>query len=65
MPKQKRTVYDVLDYVENEGFDYCFTSYSGFEDVDDEKFHELRKAYVKAHDELESYLEQFRDEEDM
>ncbi len=63
--KTKRTVRDVVDYVENEGFDYCFTSYSSFDDVEDEKFHELRKAYIKAHDVLESYLDKFRDEEDM
>ncbi len=61
--ENKRTVRDVLDYVENEGFDYCFTSYSTFDDVEDEEFHQLRKAYMKAANKLEKYLEKFREED--
>ncbi len=66
MPKQerKRTINDVLDRVEYEGFDYCFISYSSFEDVEDEKFHKLRKAYIKAHAALEDYLEKFREDDE-
>jgi hypothetical protein len=39
-----------------EGFHYCFACYSDFEEVDDPKFHELRLAYLKAADELETYV---------
>jgi hypothetical protein len=49
-----------IDYVrskvENEGFDYCFTGYSDFEDIKDEEFHTLRKAYVKAQEDLSAFL---------
>lgn len=31
-----------------EGFDYCFRYYSDFEEVKDEKFHELRKGYLNG-----------------
>ena len=46
----------VIDTIENEGFDYAFTSYSNFETVKDEKFHELRRAFLKAREELQEYL---------
>ena len=39
-----------------EGFHYCFESYSSFEKVEDEKFHELRKQYLKSSKELEEYV---------
>lgn len=50
-----------LDYVrgtiDNEGFDYAFRHYSDFEDeVKDKAFHKLRKAYLKAANELQEYL---------
>ena len=52
---------DDRDYVcgkiDNEGFDYCFISYSNFEEIKDEKFHELREKYIKTKNELESYLD--------
>ena len=46
----------VRSCVENEGFDYCFRSYSNFEDVNDDEFQKLRKAYVDAADALEKYV---------
>lgn len=42
--------------MEAEGFHYCFKSYSTFEEVEDEHFHELRKAYLEAADALERYV---------
>lgn len=49
-----------IDYVrgtiENEGFDYAFIGYSEFKDIKDEEFHNLREAYIKAHDELMAYI---------
>jgi hypothetical protein len=48
---------DMVCYcVDKEGFDYCFRFYDTFKEVDDKKFHELRKAYVKASIELERYI---------
>ena len=46
----------VRSTINNEGFDYCFRCYSNFEDIKDEKFHELRKAYLKAAKELEKHV---------
>lgn len=43
--------------ISDEGFDYCFRHYSSFKEVDDEKFHQLRKAYIEIANELESYVE--------
>jgi hypothetical protein len=47
----------LLNVLENEGFDYAFIHYSNFGEVKDAKFHELRLAYVKAHKELETYID--------
>jgi hypothetical protein len=46
----------VLDTIENEGFDYAFTGYSNFEEITDEEFHKLRKAFLAARKALADYL---------
>lgn len=46
----------VRDTIECEGFEYAFVDYSHFEEVKDERFHELRRAFVKARQELAEYL---------
>ena len=53
--------------MDNEGIDYCFESYSRFEEIKDEEFHKLRlefldsmkkiREYVK--DKIESYEEEY------
>jgi len=48
----------VLDVIENEGLDYSFVHYSDFKEVEDKKFHELKDAYLKAREELKSYIEE-------
>ena len=48
----------VLYRMEAEGFHYCFQSYSNFEEIKDEKFHELRKAYLSISSELKEYVKQ-------
>ena len=40
-----------------EGFHYCFKHYSRFEEVEDERFHELRKQYLESSDMLEKYID--------
>ena len=40
-----------------EGFHYCFKHYSRFEEVEDERFHELRKQYLESADMLEKYID--------
>jgi hypothetical protein len=39
-----------------EGFHYAFESYSSYEEIHDDNFHELRLAYIKASRELASYV---------
>jgi hypothetical protein len=39
-----------------EGFHYCFKHYSRFEEIKDEKFHELRKNYLESAKLLEEYI---------
>lgn len=41
----------------DEGFHYCFKHYSSFIEIEDPKFHELRKAYLSAADELSNYVD--------
>ena len=53
----------VQDIVEVEGsLDYAFRYYTHFPEIKDKKFHKLRKAYVKAAQELSDYC---RLEEDL
>ena len=39
-----------------EGFHYCFKHYSSFKEVQDEKFHELRRKYLEISHVLEEYV---------
>jgi len=41
----------------SEGFSYCFVDYSHWNDIKDESFHVLKNNFVKAQEELESYIE--------
>lgn len=52
-PKEKEMV---LCIIEDEGFDYTFDCYSNFREIKDEKFHQLRKDYLKARNEFEKYI---------
>ena len=51
------TLEDVKEIIEMEGFDYTFTDYSDFEEVDNDEFQELREGYLGARDRLKSFLE--------
>ena len=42
--------------MENEGFHYCFKHYSSFKEVEDDKFHELRRKYLEISHEIEEYV---------
>lgn len=43
--------------IEEEGIDYTFMHYSNFEEIKDEKFHQLRQEYLKISKELKNYIE--------
>lgn len=42
--------------MDDEGLDYCFIHYSSFEEIKDEKFHELRKNYLESAKLLKEYI---------
>ncbi len=46
----------VCDKINSEGFGYCFTAYSSFQDIDDPEFHRLRENYTNAAEELANFL---------
>ena len=58
MENNDDTLQYVYDRIEQEGFWYCFDSYSDFREVKDEKFHQLRKQLVASGNELKDYVEQ-------
>ena len=39
------------------GFDYCFESYSHWDEIKDEEFHRLRKEFLRTMEELRNYIE--------
>jgi hypothetical protein len=43
--------------MDNEGIDYCFKHYSSFEEIKDEKFHELRNKFLSSLDEIQNYVD--------
>ena len=50
--------------MEDEGMDYCFQSYSHWDEIKDEKFHRLRNAYLDAAEALERYVKDNSNEEE-
>jgi hypothetical protein len=56
---------NVIGSVGKEGFDYCFQSYSNFKEVKSKKFHAIRKKYLAAAEELENYLREQCEKNDL
>lgn len=54
---------DVAWRIDEEGIDYCFESYSDWEDIKDEDFHYLRLKYLEVARELREYVEARADED--
>ena len=46
----------VIAIINAEGFDQAFNHYSTYKDINDTKFHDLRKAYIAASKELMDYI---------
>ena len=46
----------VMAIINAEGFDQAFNHYSSYKDINDTKFHDLRKAYIAASKELMDYI---------
>jgi hypothetical protein len=49
----------VQDGIDMEGFDYAIRHWSDFAEIQDDKFHALRRAYIAAADKLEGYIEAY------
>lgn len=48
--------------IDSEGFDYCFTCYSEFKDIESDKFHILRKQYIEARMQLLKFIDKHLDD---
>ena len=48
----------VLAIINAEGFDNAFNHYSSYRDINDAKFHDLRKTYIAASKELKEYIQE-------
>jgi len=46
----------VTSIIYNEGFGYTFEDYSDFDEIKDEKFHQIRKEYIEAAEKLRNYI---------
>lgn len=55
--RYESTLSYVSNCVENEGFEYCFESYSNFTTVKDETFHKKLNDYLKTKNDLKDYIE--------
>ena len=50
--------WEVVKYrIENEGIDYCFESYSNWDEIYDEEFHRLRLGFLQYMKELREYVD--------
>jgi hypothetical protein len=43
--------------MDEEGFDYCFESYSRWDEIKDEEFHRLRLGFLQSMEELRNYID--------
>ena len=48
--------------MDEEGFDYCFESYSHWGEIPDEEFHRLRLEFLRTMNELRNYIDNKVDE---
>jgi hypothetical protein len=48
--------------MKNEGIDYCFESYSHWDEIKDEEFHRLRLEFLRTMNELRNYIDNKVDE---
>jgi len=43
--------------IREEGMDYCFEHYSSWEEIKDEKFHQLKETYLESVKNLNKYID--------
>lgn len=54
---KKNHLQEVRYRMEDEGLDYCFMHYSTWDEIQDPQFHQLRQEYIKAFENLKTYVE--------
>jgi len=47
---------EIIEVINEEGFDYTFLEYSDFEEIEDEEFHKLRKNYIRVANKLRDFF---------
>ena len=43
--------------MDNEGMDYCFESYSSWNEIEDEEFHKLRQEFLDSMKKIREYVD--------
>lgn len=57
MNKEEFDNWKAVNYrMDDEGIEYCFKHYSRFEEINDEKFHQLREELISKMDEIRQYV---------
>jgi hypothetical protein len=55
---EKENDFDRVKYrMKEEGFDYCFSGYSSWKEIEDDEFHNLRLKYLESMEKLKQYVE--------
>jgi hypothetical protein len=58
MTKDELEYWHSVQYrMDDEGFDYCFESYSSWDEIKDEEFHRLRLGFLQHMKELREYID--------
>lgn len=60
---EQETWAHVMYRMDNEGIEYCFKKFSSFEEVEDEKFHQIRQELINKIDEMRQYVQSKLDED--
>ena len=64
MAKKKSPIELLKHKIESEGFDYCFSDYSEWDEIEDPEFHTLRQAYIEAKNALEERIDNLEEHEE-
>ena len=57
MTEEELENWQMVQYrMDNEGIEYCFKSYSSFEEIKDEEFHKLRLEFLSSMFKIREYV---------
>jgi len=55
---KKEDADSIINIINAEGFHQAFNHYSSYRDINDTRFHDLRKAYIAASKDLQNYIDE-------